>query len=55
MPEGRGSDEEGCSRKLDPWSICRERGQLEVASPELEGSLVSKVIRTIYYQGPKAY
>lgn len=51
---------EGLMRKAapgssDPWSICRERGQLEVASPELEGSLVSKVIRTIYYQGPKAY
>lgn len=42
----------GCS---DPWSIFREHAWSEVPPSELEGSLVSKVIRTIYYQGLKAY
>lgn len=38
----------------DPWSMGREHGPTEAAGPELEGSLVSEVIRAIYYQGPKA-
>lgn len=46
-----------CSPQLHlAWHpICREQGRSEVAPPELEGSLVSDVIRTIYYQGPKAH
>ena len=52
---GRGSAEEAYSPPGSSWYVCREHGQSEVAPFELEGSLVSVVIRTIYYLGPKAH